>query len=71
MHMKWMFLLAVAAVFASCRPVAIADQATLSRPIFEFGGNGPQSYECSLTNQLETGRASSSNVAAGGCASCR
>ncbi|MEO5714131.1 MAG: hypothetical protein ABIT37_11645 [Luteolibacter sp.] len=69
--MKWIFLLPVAAVFASCRPVGIADQATLSRPIFEFGGSGTQSYECSLTSQLETGRSGSSNVAAGGCASCR
>jgi len=69
--MKGMFLLPLFAAMAACQPVGIADQAKLSRPIFEFTASGPRSMECGLTSQLETGRASSSNVAAGGCASCR
>jgi hypothetical protein len=69
--MRWILLLPLFGVMCACRPVGITDQATLSRPIFEFTGGGTRSFECGLTNQLETGRASSSNVAAGGCASCR
>lgn len=70
-RMKWMTLLPVFGLICACQPVGITDQATLSRPIFDFDGSGTRSFDCGLTNQLETGRASSSNVAAGGCASCR
>jgi hypothetical protein len=69
--MKWIFYLPACCLVAACQPVGIADQATLSQSIFEFEGSGPRSYEVGLTGQLETGRASSSNVAAGGCSSCQ
>ncbi len=68
--MKWI-LLPVFALLAACQPVGIADQGRLSRPVFDFTGTGAASYEVGLTNQIEPGRASSSNVAAGGCASCQ
>lgn len=69
--MKWIIILPLAGLIAACQPVGIADQGNLSRPIFEFNATGPRALECSLTGQLETGRSSSSNVAAGGCASCQ
>jgi len=69
--MKRVFLVPILAALTACQPVGIADQAKLSRPIFEFTGTGPRSMECGLTSQLETGRASTSNAAAGGCASFR
>jgi len=68
--MKKLFFLPLLAAVTACQPVGIADQARLSRPIFEFAGSGTRSYETSLSSQLETGRASSSNAAAGGCSSC-
>lgn len=55
----------------ACQPVGIAEQGKLSRPIFDFNGTGTASYEVGLTSQIEPGRASSSNVSAGGCASCQ
>lgn len=69
--MKWILCLPVASLIVACQPVGIADQATLSRSIFEFDGSGTRSYEVGLTGQLETGRASSSTVTAGGCSSCQ
>lgn len=69
--MKHILLITILGALAACKPVGFADQAKLSQPIFEFDGSGPRSYDCGLTSQLETGRASASNVAAGGCASCR
>ena len=68
--MKW-FLVLLVTLSAACQPVGIAQQGHLSRPVFNFSGSGPTAYEVGLTNQLEPGRASSSNVAAGGCASCQ
>lgn len=54
----------------ACQPVGIADQARLSRTIYDFDGGGARSYECGLSRQIETGRSDASNVTAGGCASC-
>jgi hypothetical protein len=69
--MKRIFLVPLLGFMAACKPVGIADQAALSRPIFEFNATGPRALECGLVGQLETGRSASSNVAAGGCASCQ
>lgn len=69
--MRTLALILFLALLPSCRPVGITDQATLSRPAFDFAATGPRSMECSLSGQLETGRASASNVSAGGCSSCR
>lgn len=69
--MRWIFLLPLMGALGACRTVNITDQAELSRPVFQFDESGARSFDCSLGTQLETGRASSSNVAAGGCASCR
>ncbi|MCW1924525.1 hypothetical protein OKA05_18310 [Luteolibacter arcticus] len=57
-------------LLVSCRPVTLADQPGLSRPVFDFASTGPRSMECGLSSQLETGR-TSATVSAGGCASCR
>jgi hypothetical protein len=57
-------------VVVSCQPIGIADQVQLSRPIYDFNGGGTRSYDCGLSRQIETGRSDSSNVSAGGCASC-
>ena len=69
--MKRFFLVPLLGFMAACQPVGIADQGALSRPIFEFNATGPRAMECGLTSQLETGRSTSSNVAAGGCSSCQ
>jgi hypothetical protein len=70
LSMKWLQLLPFVVGMLSCQPVSIADQATLSRSVFQFKASGPKVHECGLTGQLETGRALSTNVAAGGCAFC-
>ncbi len=64
-------LLPFFALVAACQPVGIAEQGRLSRSVFDFNGTGTATYDVGLTNQIEPGRASSSNVAAGGCASCQ
>ena len=69
--MKTLALLSLLAVLPACRPVGLADQAGLSRPVFQFTASGPRALEGSLSTQLETGRGTSSNVSAGGCSSCR
>lgn len=69
--MRVMILLPILVVLSACQPVGIFHQKTLRRSIFQFDGTGAYAYECGLTGQLETGRSSSSRVAAGGCASCR
>ena len=69
--MKRIFLLPILGFMAACQPVGIAHQGTFSRPIFEFNASGPRALECALVGQLETGRSTSSNVAAGGCSSCQ
>lgn len=69
--MKAFLALPLLSLLAACQPVGITDQGTLSRPAFDFAATGPRSMESSLSTQLETGRASASNVSAGGCASCR
>jgi hypothetical protein len=69
--MKLIFLGPILGFMAACQPVGIADQATLSRAIFESNATGPRALECGLVGQLETGRYASSNVAAGGCSSCQ
>jgi hypothetical protein len=68
--MKWIGLLLLISGFVSCRSLSVSDQATLSRPVFQFQATGPKVYECGLTGQLEPGRSSTNNVAAGGCAFC-
>lgn len=69
--MKTLALFPILALLNSCQPVSITDQGTLGRPALDFAATGPRSMECSLSGQLETGRASASNVSAGGCSSCR
>lgn len=69
--MKALVLFPVLVLLNSCQPVGITDQGTLGRPALDFAATGPRSMECSLSGQLETGRASASNVSAGGCSSCR
>lgn len=71
--MKNIYLLiaAIGVLCPCCKPVDITDQAGLSRPIFDFNAKGTRSIECGITSQLENGRASASNVTAGGCSSCR
>lgn len=69
--MKSLIILALLASLSACQPLRLADQANLSRPVFDFSATGVRSVECSLSGQLETGRSSSSNVSAGGCSSCR
>ncbi|MGC6583178.1 MAG: hypothetical protein ACON4K_12755 [Akkermansiaceae bacterium] len=50
--------------------MSIVDQALLSKPEMSFEQTGADLSECSLVGQLERGRASSSQNAGGGCASC-
>ncbi len=66
-----LFFLPVFALVAACQPVGIAQQGRLSHSVFDFQGTGTATYEVGLTSQIEPGRASSSNVSAGGCASCQ
>lgn len=66
----WMIITPLALLVNACQPVGITDQARLSRPIYDFDGVGTRSYDCGLSRQIETGRSDSSNVSAGGCASC-
>lgn len=69
--MNWILFVPLLGIMVACKPVGIADQAALSRPIFEYNATGPRALECGLVSQLETGRSASSNVAAGGCSSCQ
>ena len=69
--MKTLALFPILALLNSCQPVGITDQGTLGRPALDFAATGARLMECSLSGQLETGRASASNVSAGGCSSCR
>lgn len=69
--MKTSIALLLIPLFCACEPVGFSDQARLSRPVMNFTATGPRSFEGSLSGQLETGRASASNVSAGGCSSCR
>ena len=66
----WLIPIPITLMMSACQPVGIADQVRLSRPIYDFDGIGTRSYECGLSRQIETGRSDSSNVSAGGCASC-
>ncbi len=68
--MKWI-LLPFLGLAAACQPVGIADQGRLTRSVFDFNGTGTATYDVGLVNQIEPGRASSSNFAAGGCSSCQ
>lgn len=65
------YMLPLLSLLAACQPVGITDQANLSRSIFDFEAKGASASECSLTGQLETGKATSSTVTAGGCSACR
>jgi hypothetical protein len=65
------YLLLLHCILASCQPVDVTDQVGLSRACFDFTPKSPRVMECGLTTQLERGRASTSNVNAGGCSACR
>ncbi|MGJ8695378.1 MAG: hypothetical protein ACSHYF_03610 [Verrucomicrobiaceae bacterium] len=54
----------------ACSPIALSDQAQLSRPAMSFGQTGALSADCALTSQVEKGRSHTNASAAGGCSSC-
>jgi len=66
-----LLLSALAAALGSCQPVGVAHQAQLSGGVFDFAGSGTAVYGCGLTSQIETGRAATSTVSAGGCSACQ
>ena len=65
-------LLLLAALFSTgCRQVTLNDQAVLRRPALDFQGKGVRALEGTLSGQIETGRSSTVNAAAGSCSACQ
>lgn len=67
-----LFALGLAASFfnVSCETLPLNQRQYISQPCMSFDGTGANKFECGLTGQIETGRATSGGAAGGGCASC-
>lgn len=68
--MRLLSLLLAPAIVCSCQSVTVVDQISLNRAEMSFLQRGADLTECGLVGLVERGRASTSQNAGGGCASC-
>ncbi|MBC8009292.1 MAG: hypothetical protein H7067_04255 [Burkholderiales bacterium] len=65
-----LLLIPILLLTGGCQSVGILDSGNLQRPALNFQATGARSTTGVLVGQIETGRAASSGVAAGGCSAC-